>query len=148
MVKVCLCFTDREREDFRDLYQEIACTLWNSWNSYRGESSLNTWVTQVALNVAGQEFRKRSRMPQFVALDESIYDTIADEATDIRFQRLYSLIDRLESDEDRKLLFLYLDKKRLREIAVIAGITEAAVKQKLYRIRQQLLELREQFKDE
>ena len=148
LVKVCLCFTDREREDFRDLYQEIACTLWNSWNSYRGESSLNTWVTQVALNVAGQEFRKRSRMPQFVALDESIYDTIADEATDIRFQRLYSLIDRLERDEDRKLLFLYLDKKRLREIAVIAGITEAAVKQKLYRIRQQLLELREQFKDE
>ena len=30
LLKVCLYFTDRRRDDIRDLYQEIACTLWES----------------------------------------------------------------------------------------------------------------------
>lgn len=77
LVKVCLYFTDRSRDDFRDLYQEIACTLWEAWPTFRGESDLNTWVTRIALNVAGQEIRKRKRLPQFVELDESFYDTLA-----------------------------------------------------------------------
>ena len=96
LMKVCLYFTDRSRDDFRDLYQEIACTLWEAWPTFRGESDLNTWVTRIALNVAGQEIRKRKRLPQFVELDESFYDTLADEATDLRYHRLYDLIDRLD----------------------------------------------------
>ena len=147
LVKVCLYFTNRSRDDFRDLYQEIACTLWEAWPTFRGESNLNTWVTRIALNVAGQEIRRRKRLPQFVVLDESFYDILAVEATDIRYHRLYNLIDRLDDDDERKLLFLYLDRKRLREIAEITGSTEAAVKQKLYRIRQQLIEMKQQDSD-
>lgn len=142
LIKVCLYFTDRSRDDFRDLYQEIACTLWEAWPTFRGESDLNTWVTRIALNVAGQEIRKRKRLPQFVELDESFYDILADEATDLRYHRLYDLIDRLDDDDERKLLFLYLDRKRLREIAEITGTTETAVKQKLYRIKQKLNDLK------
>ena len=147
LVKVCLYFTNRSRDDFRDLYQEIACTLWEAWPTFRGESNLNTWVTRIALNVAGQVIRRRKRLPQFVVLDESFYDILAVEATDIRYHRLYNLIDRLDDDDERKLLFLYLDRKRLREIAEITGSTEAAVKQKLYRIRQQLIEMKQQDSD-
>ena len=147
LVKVCLYFTNRSRDDFRDLYQEIACTLWEAWPTFRGESNLNTWVTRIALNVAGQEIRRRKRLPQFVVLDESFYDILAVEATDIRYHRLYNLIDRLDDDDERKLLFLYLDRKRLREIAEITGSNEAAVKQKLYRIRQQLIEMKQQDSD-
>ena len=147
LMKVCLYFTDRSRDDFRDLYQEIACTLWKAWPTFRGESDLNTWVTRIALNVAGQEIRKRKRMPLFVELDESFYDTLADEATDLRYQPLYRLIDSLQDDYDRKLLFLYIDHHPLREIADITGTTEAAVKQRLYRIRQQLIEIKQQDTD-
>lgn len=147
LVKVCLYFTDRRRDDFRDLYQEIACTLWEAWPTFRGESDLNTWVTRIALNVAGQEIRKRKRMPLFVEYDESIHDILSDEATDLRYQPLYRLIDSLQDDYDRKLLFLYIDHHPLREIADITGTTEAAVKQRLYRIRQQLIEIKQQDTD-
>lgn len=143
LVKVCIYFSNRRRDDFRDLYQEIACTLWESWPTFRGESNVNTWVVRIALNVAGQEIRKRKRLPQFVELDERIYDLLADEATDLRYQPLYRLIDRLGED-DRKLLFLYLDRHPLREIAEITGLTEPAVKQRLYRLRQQLIEIKQQ----
>ena len=128
----------------RDLYQEIVCTLWELWPTFRRESKPATWVTRIALNVAGQDIRKRKRMPLFVEYDENIHDIISDEATDLRYQPLYRLIDNLQDDYDRKLLFLYIDRHPLREIAEITGTTEAAVKQHLYRIRQQLIEIKNQ----
>ena len=146
LVKVCFYFTDRRRDDFRDLYQEIACNLWEDWPSFRGDSNVNTWVTRIALNVAGQEIRRRKRLPQFVRFDESFYDTLADEATDSLYQQLYHLIDRLD-DDDRKLLYLYLDRKPLREIAAITGYTENNVKQRIHRIKQKLHTLKQQDDD-
>jgi RNA polymerase sigma-70 factor (ECF subfamily) len=143
LIKVCICFTGRKREDFQDLYQEIARTLWESWPTYRRESSQSTWVTRIALNVAGDEVTKRRRQPQFVELDENLYDTIAEEANDTIYNRLYNLINALDNDNERKLLFLYLDHKQLREIAEITGSTEEAIKQKLYRIKQKLRNLKE-----
>ena len=138
LIKVCICFTGRKREDFQDLYQEIARTLWESWPSFRRESSQSTWVTRNALNVVGDEVRKRRRQPQFVELDKNLYNTIAEEANDTIYNRLYNLISALDNDNERKLLFLYLDHKQLREIAEITGSTEDAIKQKLYRIKQKL----------
>lgn len=148
LLKVCLYFTDRRRDDIRDLYQEIACTLWESWPAFRGNSDVNTWVTRIALNVAGQEIRKRKRRHQFVQLDESFYDILADEATDVHYHRLYRLIDQLDDDDERKLLFLYLDRRPFREIAEITGHTETAVKQKLYRVKQKLFTLKKDNKDD
>lgn len=147
VVNVCLCFTDRSHDDIRDLYQEIACTLWEAWPSYRGRSDSVTWATRVALNVAGQEIRRRKRRPHFVSMDERVLRRIADEASDEHLQRLYSLIDCL-GDDDRKLLFLYLDRRPLREIAAIAGIGEDAVKQRIYRLKQKLNHLNTEKDDE
>ena len=53
-------------------------------------------------------------------------------------------IDRLDNDDDRKILYLYLDKLPLSQIAQILGTSTAAVKQKLYRIRIQLKKLKDQ----
>ena len=53
LLKVCLVFGGRGREDFKDLYQEIALNLWESWKFFRGESDPGTWVVRIALNVAG-----------------------------------------------------------------------------------------------
>ena len=143
LLKVCLVFGGRGREDFKDLYQEIALNLWESWKFFRGESDPGTWVVRIALNVAGQELRRRKNRPQFVEFDERFYDLLADEATDERYHRLYDLIDRL-GDDERKLLFLYLDRKSLREIAAITGGTEVGVKQKIHRIKKKLSTLKQQ----
>lgn len=144
IMKVCLSFTDRRPENIRDLYQEIACTIWESWSEFRGESEVKTWVTRIALNIAGMEIRKRKRRPQFVEIDESIYESIADESNDPRIQQLYSLIDNLEREEDRKIIFLYIDKYRLREIADMTGLSEAVVKKRVQRIKEKLIELKKQ----
>lgn len=144
LLKVCFAFSSRRHDDFRDLYQEIAATLWECWPKYKGESALNTWVTRIALNVALQEKRKQRSRPCFVEFDEKFYDTLAIEAAEPQYCRLYRLIDELENDDDRIIIYFYLDGKRLREISeLMGGLSETAVKQRIYRIKKNLMTLKE-----
>ena len=140
--QICLYFTDCQPASICDLYQEIACTLWEAWPTFRGQSATDTWVRRVALNVAVSEVRHSSRQPHFVPLEEWIYDTIAEEVA-VAPPDYYRLIAALGPDE-RALLYLRLDRLPLRDIADIYGTSEAAIKQRLYRLRQKLNSLKQQ----
>lgn len=144
VINVCAFFAGDNREDFRDLYQDIASALWESWSTYRGKSKHNTWVTGVALNTARKYLEHRKRMPQFVELRDSLCYHLADEATDPLYQTLYELIDSLDNDNDREIMYLYLANKKYSEIARETGTTESAVKQRIYRIKKKLKQLNEQ----
>mgnify|MGYP003297265997 CR=1 FL=1 len=134
--KVCRLYGGDNSALRDDLYQEIACNLWESWHSFRGECSTTTWVRRVALNVAISQHRQLARQPQFEPLTNEILETVADGS--IRSEdpppNYYAIIDRHDPDE-RALLYLRLDRCSIKEIAQTLLISEAAVKQRFYRIR-------------
>jgi len=144
VIRVCAFFAGNNRENFRDLYQDIASALWESWPTYRGESKLSTWVTGVALNTACRYLEHQKRMPQFVELRENLCYNLADEASDPLYQTLYELIDSLDNDKDREIMYLYLANKKYSEIARETNTTESAIKQRIYRIKKKLKQLNEQ----
>jgi RNA polymerase sigma-70 factor (ECF subfamily) len=137
LVKVCMQFTDRQPDSIKDLYQEIAINLWESMPSFRGDSSQTTWVYRIAINTAYMELRKRARQNLFVDLDQQMLESLAEEAQDERTQILYDIIDRLPKNE-RTIFYLYLDDLSISQIADILGRTEAAVRQKIYRIKNKI----------
>lgn len=144
--QICLHFTDRRPDSIRDLYQEIVCTLWEAWPKFRGESSADTWVHRIALNVAVDEVRSHARQPRFVPLEDWMYDTVAEEVDKAPPDYL-RIVDALEPDE-RALVYLRLSRMSVRDIAETFSLTEAAVKQRLYRIRQKIDKLKQQEYDE
>lgn len=144
--QICLHFTDHHPEHIRDLYQEIVCTLWESWPNFRGNSSTDTWVRRVALNVAVTEIRRHSKRPRFVPLEDWMYDTISEEINKTS-PDYFCLISALQPDE-RALLYLRLDHLSIRDIAETLSTTEAAVKQRLYRLRQHIDILKQQKNEE
>lgn len=143
--KICLHFTDRSPDSIRDLYQEIACNLWEAWPRFRGDSSTDTWVRRIALNVAVTEVRNHVRQPRFVPLEDGMYDTIADQESAAP-PDYYHLLTLLEPDE-RALLYLRLDQLSIRDIADTLHRTEAAVKQDLYRLRKKIDTLKQRDDD-
>lgn len=147
LVKVCLTFGGSNAEDQRDLYQEIVCELWASWPSFRHESQASTWATGVALNVGSKRSRRHRRRPEIVTMEESFFDSLADEAGDERYQRLYQLVELLGATE-RRLLYLYLDRMPLRDIARMENLSTAAVKLRILRIKKKLKLLKEQQYEE
>mgnify|MGYP001547519314 CR=1 FL=1 len=49
--KITTIYTQSE-QDQKDLYQEIVYQLWKSFDSFRNESKICTWMYRVALNTA------------------------------------------------------------------------------------------------
>ena len=143
--QICLHYTDRSPDAIRDLYQEIVCNLWESWPIFRGDSSTDTWVRRVALNVAVTEIRRHAKQPRFVPLEDWMYDTISEEI-DKAPPDYFRLISALEPDE-RALLYLRLEHLSIRDIAETLSTTEAAVKQRLYRLRKKIDTLKQQDSD-
>ncbi|MBQ7490135.1 MAG: sigma-70 family RNA polymerase sigma factor [Bacteroidales bacterium] len=140
LFKVCLFYTDRQPDNVRDMYQDIVCNLWQAWPSFRHESKENTWVYRVALNTAATQLRKRSRAPSIVLLSDEMVSTLVDCRQDELSNRLYRLIDHL-GKADKSLILLYLDKIPYNQIAEIVGVSEAAARKRVERIKQKLITL-------
>jgi RNA polymerase sigma-70 factor (ECF subfamily) len=136
--KVCLFYTDRQPDNVRDMYQDIVCNLWQAWPNFRGESKENTWVYRIALNTAVAQLRKRSRTPSFVLLTDEMVTTLVDPQQEELQKQLYSLIDQLNK-ADKSLILLYLDKIPYDQIAEIVGVSEAAARKRVERIKQKLI---------
>lgn len=127
-----------------DLFQDIACALWKSWPSFKGRCAPRTWALRVAINVVGLYHRRRRHEPLFVRLDEKALEILAaveEEEDNPYYDLLQKLIERL-SDDERNLLVLRLERMSIEEISNITGTGPSAVKQRLYRIKQKLISMK------
>ncbi|UOV00110.1 sigma-70 family RNA polymerase sigma factor [Chryseobacterium daecheongense] len=60
IIKVSRLYTN-SLEDEEDLFQEIVLQLWRSYDSFKGNSKISTWMYRVALNTAITLFRKKAK---------------------------------------------------------------------------------------
>ena len=49
-------------EDQKDARQDVILQLWRAWPTFRGESSIGTWIYKVCLNVLLAKKRKENRL--------------------------------------------------------------------------------------
>ena len=126
-----------EHADREDLFQEIVIQVWHSVNSFRGESSVPTWLYRVALNTAVAWTRKEGRHQRgkqpFEAV-EGLLTTSSSDGVNPRVEWLYQQIAQLR-DVDRSVALLLLDGFSYREIAAIVGLTESNVGVKINRTK-------------
>lgn len=134
---VCYFFSDK-REDVEDMFQEVLVNLWKGYPTFRGESSLKTWVWRVSLNTCSNIDRSSKRRGAFIPLDIDLED-ISDDASR-QIDMLYKRINRLGLF-DRAIILLWLESMKYEEIAEIVGLTPAAVTSRLFRIKEQLREM-------
>ncbi|MFT3909200.1 MAG: RNA polymerase sigma factor [Ferruginibacter sp.] len=130
------------KEDGQDLYQEIVYQLWKSFDSFRNESKISTWIYRIALNTAIVHLNREKRKPNQVPVDDWILNKTdsTDNLTDERSALLFSVIKKLNQIE-KAIILLYLEGRSYDEIAVITGFTVTNVGTRLGRIKQKLISL-------
>lgn len=138
--RICLMFTNRQPEEVKDLYQDIAYNAWMGYRKFRRDSDANTWIYRVAFNTALRKKTTRRKNPPIVSLDDTAYSNLAESAGNELVERLYELIDLLKPD-DKKMIFLYLDGVSAKEMSHIVGRPVSTVKKHLQRIKQTLIKL-------
>lgn len=136
---VCYMFSN-DKSEIEDLFQEILVRMWNGFDSFRGESSLNTWIWRVSLNTCLNYERKKRREGERVELTVDInpFSDTDDDAMQIR--QLHERIGRL-GFVDRSIILLWLENMSYDEIGAIVGISAKNVSVKLVRIREKLKQM-------
>ncbi|MGF2413905.1 RNA polymerase sigma factor [Ferruginibacter sp.] len=126
-------------EDRNDLVQEIIYQLWKSFDSFKQQSSISTWMYRVAMNVAIYQLKTAKRKVTTVPLDEQLsnfHDT-ENSGFEEKLQLLRQHLNNLNL-LDKGIVMLYLDNKSYEEIAQITGISETNVGTKISRIKEKL----------
>ena len=136
--KIAAVYT-KNTDDKSDLVQEIIYQLWKSFDSFNQQSSLNTWMYRVALNVAIFQLKVSKKSISTIPIDEQIinFQEKDDSENEERWKIFREQIDTLNL-LDKGIVLLYLDNKSYEEIAAIVGITKTNVATKLSRIKEKL----------
>lgn len=136
------------KPDIEDTIQQVYIELFRSLNSFKGESSFETWIyrigTAVCLQKIRSKYRKKKQMqqtmePQYI---QELPDVHAQ--TDLRIERkelldlLYSALDKIS--QQRRLVFVLfeIEGKTIEDISQVLQIPAATVKTRLFRARQDL----------
>jgi len=134
----------RNRDDARDLTQDVFVRAYRSREGFRGESSPYTWLYRIAVNLA-LNFKSRGRDSSLVSIEESP-EPVRDEGISQSIlgrelaQRIDSAVTRLPARQRMVFVLRYYEDKPHAEIAGLLGITEGAVKANFH---QALTKLRE-----
>ena len=135
--------------DAADVVQEIFVKVFRNIGSFRGDSSLKTWIFRIGFSEILNRLRwwRRRYRSSTVSLDESVADSfpmqVADEhpsplqalESKERDQSIQEALKKLTSDQRSILVLRDIEGFSYNEIADVLGVSTGTVKSRLARAR-------------
>jgi RNA polymerase sigma-70 factor (ECF subfamily) len=139
----------RDRDEAADVTQEVFVRVMRSVVGFRGESAFGTWLHRVTVNTALTSLRKRSRRAQpgreAFAMPDSVHAVVDPDAGPEERAERAELLARAEAavaalPESSRTIVVLRDVEGLStaEVAARTGLSETAVKVRLFRARERL----------
>ena len=133
-----ICFMHATNKDeTQDMMQEALIQLWRSFDTFRGESNIRTWIWRVCSNVCISYCRKENKQASTLHLElADVLDSMESEENKqiaMLHERIHSLLPF-----DRTIVLLWMECLSYDEIGQILGITTKNVSVRLLRIKEQL----------
>lgn len=142
LFRICSIYSIND-EDAKDLFQEVLVHVWKSIATFKGNSSIGTWIFRIALNVCLRFKSNRSKnQGKLIRLDSiTISDLKLEENCEEQNQKLNALRNCIKklNEGDKGIIALHLEGLAYREIGSIIGISENYVAVKIKRIKSKLL---------
>lgn len=129
-------------DDQQDLFQEIICQLWKSYESFRNESQFSTWMYRVAVNTAIVFLKKEKRkVDKYKIPSENVKEEENDsQIKESQLDHFYKAVQKLEKI-DKAIIFYQLEGFSHKEIGENLGISEGNARVKLKRAKEKLKEI-------
>lgn len=132
--------------DLEDLVQSTFIAAVQGFARYRGEASLKTWVTRIAVHGALHHLRagvRRSVPLELVPAADQPRDAspAADRAlSDHQLaQRIHQLLDKISPKKRVAFLLYTVEEHSIEEVAALTGAGKAATKSRIWFARRELL---------
>lgn len=141
---LCYGYTGDE-DSANDLMQETFLKVWQNLDKFRNQAMISTWIYRIAVNTCLTYLRSEKRQAKdelTPELEETTGEVISEKNEQVAL--LYKCISKLEESE-RIIITMVLDEVPYPEIAEISGISEGNLRVKVFRIKQRLTELYNQY---
>lgn len=126
----------------RERVQDTFVRAWEKLPSYRGQSSVDTWLHRVAVNTMLEHWRAAKRdAARFIEGDDELFGSRPSDSTDASMD-LDSALDRLPAGA-RAVFVLHLEGYSHDEIAQMIGIAAGTARAQLWRARRTLAKVLE-----
>ncbi|HEV2464366.1 MAG TPA: RNA polymerase sigma factor [Acidobacteriaceae bacterium] len=135
-----------DRDLAETLTQDCFLKAFNARHQFRGESSLSTWLTRIAMNLVRDYLRnRRMRFWQktrdsavdLVDISDWIPDKTASAETAVlqreRVKQVWKAVDELSRHQKMVFVMRFVEEMELSEIAETTGMNTSTVKSHLYR---------------
>ena len=132
--------------DLEDLVQSTFIEAFRSFGRYRGEASLKTWVTRIAVHVALHQLRsgvRRSLPLELVPDADEPPDPAPAADSEVSNKelanRLHELLDNIAPKKRVAFLLYTVEERSIDEVAALTGAGKAATKSRIWFARRELL---------
>jgi len=135
-----------DRDVAETLTQDCFLKAYNARHQFRGESSLSTWLTRIAMNLVRDHLRSRRmrfwQRTRDTALDiVDVGEWIPDGASSPeqiclqqeRVREIWKSVEQLSRQQRTVFLLRFVEEMELAEIAETTGMNTSTVKSHLYR---------------
>lgn len=128
--------------DAEEITQDVFLSCLKHLPLFRGESSILTWMLRIAHHEVADYYRKRYAKKFIAALPLSEFLPIhavanAEEVS----SRVMEVLQHMQQEHREILLMKYLDRKKVRQIAMETGRSIKSVESILFRAREEFREL-------
>jgi RNA polymerase sigma-70 factor (ECF subfamily) len=138
--RLCRGYFAGDEAESLDAAQEVFIKIWEHLESFRGESSIGTWIYRIAVNTCLLHLRKQSSKKRKMLPELPLMDTDASmQEEGERLQKMYQCINRL-SATDKVITLMMLEGIGYSEISSIVGINEDTLRVRIHRIKKSLTE--------
>jgi RNA polymerase sigma-70 factor (ECF subfamily) len=140
----------RDPDEADSLTQECFLRAYRNWSSFRGDSSVATWLSRIAVNLARDEAKNRRRGfwrrlltldaessdgEQFYSIDAPAETASPEQALLAREQlrEVWARVDRLPAQQRAVFLLRFVHEMSLEEVAQVLEVELGTVKSHLSR---------------
>jgi len=129
-------------EVVEDVLQEILLAAWQALPTYRGDSSLQSWILGIARHKIDDYYRRRIREEDLSEEEDSAPELatapMLEEQLDSAGQqeRVQKILACMPETYSVALIWRYRDERSVREMAQLSGKTEKAMERLLARARE------------
>lgn len=132
--------------DIEDLLQNTLMAAVSSFPRFRGEASVRTWLSRIAVNVVREHLRRPQQRRMFLQLvpadDARVAPAPGPERLAMQrecLDRLYHHLDRIGPKKRIALILHVFEGRPIDEVAALMGATPAATKSRVFWARRSLL---------
>jgi len=152
VIRTCKGFVQSD-DDAEDIAQEVFIEIWKSFNKFRGDAELSTWIYRISVNKSLNFIRSayKRKMLSFFQFPDSTISSFTDDlavSTDYspdddlgrseQAEAVKKAIDSLPSKQRTAFILSKYDDLSYKEIADVMNSTIPSVESLIFRARQNL----------